>query len=57
MKKKLAVGLLASTLMLSGCQSITLLAMPTVKDTMSGTRSIPGREMLLMSGNIAIGGH
>ena len=34
-----------------------LLVMLTVKDIVIGIRSIPDREMLLMSGNMAIDGH
>ena len=34
-----------------------LLAMLTVKDIVNGMRSIQGREMLLMSGNMVTGGH
>ena len=34
-----------------------LLAMLTVKDIVNGMRSIQGKEMLLMSGNMAIDGH
>ena len=34
-----------------------LLAMLTVKDIVNGMRSIQGKEMLLMSGNMVIGGH